>query len=188
MSRLAPLLESDLTPEQRSVAEQIASGPRGGSGLATALGGPFAPMLRSPELAQPAQALGAYCRYHTSLTPDVSEMVILVTGRHWMAQYEFWTHSRMAQQAGVPDDVIDAIRTHEEPPLATDDQRAAYGFAQEYFDTHRVSDGTYRQAVERFGERGVVDLVGIIGYYGLVSALLNVFEVELPEGETPPLS
>ena len=181
MTRFPPLDRSQLTPEQHAVADAIVAGPRGG------LRGPFQAWLRSPQLADPAQRLGEYCRFHSSLPRDLTEMAILLTGKHWRAQFEFYAHSRLAQEAGLAQEIIEAIRVGVAPPLQSDAARAVYAFVTEYFTQHRVSDATYERALALFGERGVVDLVGVVGYYGLVSMTLNVFEVALPDGVEPPL-
>lgn len=181
MARLPRLDLDNLAPEQKEVADAIRSGPRGG------LRGPFEPWLRSPGLAGPAQQLGEYCRFHSSLPKDLSELAILLTGKHWRAQFEFWAHTRLGREAGLPGDIIEAIRTGQTPPFRSEEERVIYDFVTEYFSTNRVSDATYRRALDAFGEQGVVDLVGTVGYYGLVSMTLNVFEIDVPEGEQPPL-
>lgn len=185
MSRLPPLDEQGLTPDQRAVAEAIREGPRGAG--ASVLAGPFGVWLRSPGLADPAQALGAHCRFGASLPRDVSEFAILLTAKRWRAQYEFWAHARLAREAGLPDGVIEAVRTGAPFTPERADLDLVQRLAGEYFETNRVSDAVYREALAAFGERGLVDLVGTIGYYGLVSATLNVFEVALPPGEDEPL-
>jgi 4-carboxymuconolactone decarboxylase len=177
VARLAPLDLEQLSPEQRTVADAIISGPRGG------LRGPFEAWLRSPELAGRAQKLGEYCRFGTSLPRDLSEFAILLTGKHWKAQFEFWAHARLALEAGLPDDIIEAIATNAIPSFRNDAQRAVYTLVTEHFATNRVSDATYRLAIDELGERGVVDLVGVVGYYCLVSMTLNVFDVGLPPGQ-----
>ena len=184
MSRLPPLDEATLTPDQRRVAEAIRAGPRGAS--ASVLAGPFGVWLHSPGLADPAQALGAHCRFGASLPRDVSEFAILLTARRWRAQYEFWAHARLAREAGVPDAVIEAIRTGAPFTPERADLALVQRLVAEYFETNRVSEATYGEALAAFGERGLVDLVGTVGYYGLVSATLNVFAVELPPGEEAP--
>ncbi len=181
MSRLAPLDLDQLTPRQQEVADDIIAGPRGG------LRGPFQAWLRSPELADRAQRLGEHCRFGTELPRELTELAILLTGKHWRAQFEFWAHARLAQEAGLPDAVIEAIRVGSTPTFADQAQRAVYDFVTEHFETRRVGDATYRQAIAALGETGVVDLIGIVGYYGLVSMTLNVFEVPVPEGEQEPL-
>lgn len=182
MERLSKLDLDNLSPEQKRVADEIRSGPRGG------MGGPFNAWLRAPGLADHAQKLGAYCRFGTSLPADIAEMAILLTGKHWKAQYEFWAHARLARKAGLDDAIIEAIRTGAPPPLKREIERVVHGFVTEYLKTHRVSDATYAAALAMLGEHGVVDLVGIVGYYGLVSMTLNVFEVGLPAGEKEPLA
>lgn len=182
MTRLAPLDLDTLTPEQQRVADAIRSGPRGG------LRGPFEAWLRSPGLAEPAQLTGAYCRFGTELPGDVRELAILLTGKHWKAQFEFWAHARIARDEGLPEPVIEAIRSGETPSLARPDLQLVYDLVTEYFATHRLAQATYDRALAILGERGLVDLAGIVGYYGLVSMTLNVFEVPVPEGEREPLA
>ena len=184
MSRLPPLDEATLMPDQRRVAEAIRAGPRGAG--ASVLAGPFGVWLHSPGLADPAQALGAHCRFDAALPRDVSEFAILLTARRWRAQYEFWAHARLARAAGLPDGVIEAIRTGAPFTPERADLALVQRLVAEYFGTNRVSDATYGEALAAFGERGLVDLVGTVGYYGLVSATLNVFAVELPPGEAAP--
>jgi len=181
MARLQPLTPETMTDEQRRIADEIAAGPRGG------LRGPFQAWLRSPSLADRGQKLGEFCRFNTSLPPRLSELAILVTARHWTAQYEWYAHARIAREAGVPEAAIEAIANRSTPDLKDDDQDLVYRFATEYYATNRISESTYCAAVERFGEHGVVELVGIMGYYGLVAMTLNVFEMPLPEGEPEPL-
>ena len=145
------------------------------------------PWLRSPELANHGQRLGAYCRYGTSLPRNLSELAIITTGKHWTAQYEFYAHARLALEAGVPQAAVAAIRTGGAPTFEDDGERFVYDFVTEYFRTNRISDATYQRGLDLVGERGILDLVAIVGYYSLVSITLNVFEVDLPEGVSPPL-
>ena len=182
MSRLAPLDLNNLTAEQSEVATAIMAGPRGG------LRGPFEAWLRSPLLADRAQKLGEYCRFNSSLPKDLSELAIILAGKHWKSQYEFWAHARLAREAGLSAEVIEAVRLGDAPPFTKDSERVVYDFVTEYFATNRVSDTTYGRAKAAVGEAGVVDLIGVVGYYGIVSMTLNVFEVALPDGEEPPLS
>jgi len=181
MARLDPINLETLTPEQKEVADAIRSGPRGG------MRGPFEAWLRSPGLADPAQKLGAYCRFGSSLPRDLSELAILLTGKYWKAQFEFWAHARLAREAGLAEGIIEAVRLGTPPPLENEPQRALVAFVTEYLQTHRVSDATYERARAVFGENGLVDIVGTVGYYGLVSMTLSVFDVGLPPGEPDPL-
>ena len=186
MSRLAPLDFDQLAPDQQTVVDKLLSGPRGG------MRGPFESLLRRPELCDRVQHLGAYCRFDTTLPGEVAELAIILTGKHWTAQFEFWAHARLALEAGLPNDIIEAVRTDDSPTFPDGDRgdqyRAVYDLVTEYFSTNRVSDATYQQAVAALGEEGVVDLIGVVGYYGLVSFTLNVFEVPVPEGEAEPLN
>ena len=186
MPRLTPLDLDNLAPDQQAVVDKMLSGPRGG------MRGPFESLLRRPELCDRVQHLGAYCRFGSSLPADVSELAIILTGKHWTAQFEFWAHARLAREDGLPDEIIEAIRIDGSPAFPEGERgeqyRAAYELVTEYFATNRVSDETYQQAVAALGEGGVVDLIGVVGYYGLVSFTLNAFEVPVPDGEAEPLS
>jgi 4-carboxymuconolactone decarboxylase len=182
MPRLAPLDLDKLTPEQKTVADAIVAGPRGG------LRGPFEPWLRSPVLADRAQKLGEYCRFNNSLPNDLSELAICLVGRHFKAQYEFYAHARLAKQAGLSAEIVEAIRTRATPVFTRESERVVYDFVTEYLETNRVATANYKRAVDAFGEQGVVDLVGVCGYYMLVSMTLNVFEMPLPPGEPEPLA
>jgi 4-carboxymuconolactone decarboxylase len=181
MSRLAPLEPARLTPEQKKVYDDILAGPRGG------IGGPFAAWLRSPALADRAQKLGEFCRFNTSLPKRLSELAILMTARHWTAQFEWYAHARMAREAGLADAIIEAIRVRQRPAAMQDDEAAIYDFCNEAYALHYVTDDTYARAIALFGEPTVVELVGVIGYYCLVSLTLNVFRMPLPDGVEEPL-
>jgi len=182
MPRLVPLDLNKLTAEQKKVADAIVAGPRGG------LRGPFDPWLRRPELADRAQKLGEYCRFSSSLPKDLSELAICLVGRHFKAQFEFYAHARLALEAGLPADIVEAIRTRATPNFRRDVEKVVYDFVTEYLDTNRVATPNYKRAVDALGEGGVVDLVGVCGYYMLVSMTLNVFEMPLPPGEPEPLA
>ena len=150
-----------------------------------ALGGPFAVFLEAPDYGDLAQKLGAFCRYNTSIPPHLSEFMILVLGRFWRSQYEFWIHAPIAQKAGIKAATIEALRTGDAPKLSKE-QRAIYDFIEELHRTKRVADKTYSRVHAMFGDPGVVEFVGIIGYYTLVAMSLNVFRVPLPDGEDYP--
>jgi 4-carboxymuconolactone decarboxylase len=172
----------DLTPAQRKVHDAIIAGPRG------KVVGPLRVWLLSPALAERAQELGAFCRFHTSLSPRLSELAILVTGAFWRAGFEWAAHAPIALKVGIPADAIEAIRLGKEPKLARDDERAVYEFSRELWSACRVSDATYRRIADLLGEETVVELVGILGYYGLISMTINAFEVPLPPGAAEPFT
>lgn len=186
MQRLPPIPEAEMTEAQRRVHDQIASGPRGG------VRGPFPAWLRSPELAARAQALGEFLRFGTSLPPHLNELAIIVTARAWTAQYEWYAHARLAREGGLPEVVIEAVANRQPPPATGDaamdrDIAIVHAFCTELHRDHDVSDATWTAAVERFGEHGAVELIGLSGYYVLVAMTLNATRVPLPEGEPLPL-
>ena len=182
MSRLPPIPDEKLTDAQRKVIDAIKSGPRG------RVGGPFPALLRNPHLAGRVAHLGELLRFNTSLPPRLSELAILITARTWTAQYEWYAHARLARQGGLSDTIIEAIRRREAPVGMQADEVAVYNLCTELHATHRVSDATYAAARDLFGEAGVVEFLAISGYYVLVSMVLNVAEVPLPEGEPVPLA
>jgi len=168
---------STFTEHQQRVYDAIASGPRGG------VRGPLAVWLNRPGLAEHAQALGQYCRYDSSLPPRLSELAILTMAVAWRAEFEWWAHKPIALKAGVPAEVVQALRHGTTIPFAQDDERVVHAFVSTLVETREVPDALYREAVELLGEGAVVDLVGLAGYYTLISMTLKVFEVEPPEGE-----
>jgi 4-carboxymuconolactone decarboxylase len=173
---------STATPEQKVVLDEILSGPRGN------LNGPFLGWIHSPELAQHAQRLGAFCRYQTGLPLRLSELAILVTASRWQAQAEWYIHHPIALQAGVGEADAETIRQGHRPDFADADDALIYDFASELYETRRVSDATYAQAVERFGHQVVINLVGLLGYYALVAMTLNVFDMRAPGQQSLPFS
>lgn len=173
--------DDSLDDEQRAVHDAIVASPRGG------VHGPLRVWLLSPALADRAQSLGAFCRFGTSLPPRLSELAILVMGSHWRAGFEWFAHEPMARAAGVNAEATEAIRRGETPELP-DDERAVYEFSHELIETHEVSDDTYAAAIATLGQRGVVDLVGILGYYSLISMTINAFRIPVPEGAIEPFA
>jgi 4-carboxymuconolactone decarboxylase len=176
-----PLLEeTNLSPEQKRVFDIIRSGPRG------IVEGPLRVWLQSPGLADPAQQLGAFCRYGTSLEPRLSELAIITVGAYWQSGFEWHVHAPIAARAGVSDDVIVAIKSGAMPPIEKADERTVHQFTRELLVTRHVSDQTYQAAVALLGVRGCVELVGILGYYTLISMTINAFQVPVPEGSQEP--
>lgn len=180
MARLPELDPAKFSPEQKKVHEAILAGPRG------KVVGPLKVWLKNPGLAEHAQALGAYARFNSSLPPRLSELAICVTGAFWKANFEWFAHAPMAINAGIDPAAIEAIRTGATPKLVKSDEQAIYDFAIELITKRRVSDATFERAKKELGETSVIDLVGIIGYYSLVSVTLNAFEIPLPDGEKLP--
>ena len=174
--RLPPPDPATYSPRQQEVHDAIASGPRG------VVVGPLALWLHRPELAAAAQALGQYCRYDSTLPQELSELAIIVTGAVWKAEFEWGTHAPIAERAGVPAAAIEAIRAGEVPHFDDPRMAAVHDFTREAQADRQVSDETYARTVSLLGEAAVVDLVGILGYYNLISVTLNVFRVPPPEG------
>src|SRR4249920_605818 len=180
--RFKELSPETMTPEQKKVADAIQSGPRGAG-----LRGPFNALLRSPELCDLVQRVGAFVRFGSSIPPQLNEMAIIMAGRKWTAQYEFYAHRRLALEAGLSPAIADAIAANKRPVSMAKDEETVYDFVSELLATGSVSDPTFQRVKDTFGERGVVDLVGAVGYYSLVSMTLNVAQVPLPPGVEPLL-
>lgn len=186
MSRLPPLDEAALTSEQRAVLDAINAGPRAQSGRRIGLIGPFGVWTRSPAVGMAAQALGATIRYQTELPDNVREIAICTVGAHHRAKFEFAAHAPLAIAAGAAPEIIDAIRAGREPEFTDTEERLAYRVAIELLRQHRLSDATYGEAKEAFGESVLIELVSVVGYYCMVSLTLNAFEVPLLESMTDP--
>ncbi len=180
--RLPTLSEDTLTPDQRALAESIKSGPRGQFKMA----GPFAVYLHSPAFGELAQKLGGHVRFKTSVPPRLSEFAILVTAQHWKAQYEWAMHAPMAEKQGVKPRTIRDIQAGRAPKSAPADEKAIYAFAKELYAKRRVSTATFNRVKKILGDAGTVELVGILGYYAMVSMTLNTFKVPLPRGTPAP--
>ncbi|KGK42590.1 4-carboxymuconolactone decarboxylase [Nitrincola sp. A-D6] len=171
-SRLTELTPENTTTEQQRVLDSILNGPRGN------LDGPFLAWVHSPELADHAQKLGAYCRYHSRIPLRLSELAILTTAACWQSQAEWQIHEPIAHQAGISSQISEAIRTDKEPVFADAQEQLVYQITRTLYKSKRISDSLYQQAVAILGEAALVDLIGILGYYSLVAMTLNVFEVQ----------
>jgi 4-carboxymuconolactone decarboxylase len=180
MSRIPELRPETMSPEQRAVMEEIVSGPHGH------VVGPYPAWLQSPELARRARGLSEFIRFRSSLPKPLSELAILVTGRHWRAEFEYYAHALLARKAGLDDAVIQAIAAGRRPTFRAPDQALVYDVCSELFETRRLSDATHARAVKALGLPMLVELVATIGYYSMVSLTLNAFAVELPPGERSP--
>lgn len=171
--RLPPLPPDRLDAAQRAAADELIAGPRKG------VRGPFIPLLRSPELLARVQKLGEYLRFHSALSPRVSEFATLVVARAYTQQFEWHVHVPLAMKAGTGAEVIAALREGRRPDGMDDDEACAHDFASELVERRGVSEPTYQAALQRFGERGVVDLAGLVGYFAMVDMVLNM-------AHTPP--
>lgn len=181
MARFPVLDPKDMTADQKKVADAIAGGPRG------SVRGPFHALLYSPPLADRVQALGAYVRYDCIIPWELREIAILVTAKHWNAQYEWYAHEKEAQKAGVDQAIIDAIRDGRRPDFdaGQEAEEEIYNFATELYANQAISDETFAKIEGRFGKQGAIELGGLMGHYNLIAITLNIGEIDVPGGEKP---
>lgn len=182
MARIDPIPLDRMTPEQRRINDEIAATRGGGPAK-----GPFALWLRTPELAERADAFGSYLRHHTSVPQNLVELAVLVIARAWTAQYEWHAHIAAWRKLGLDADIAEAIRQRREPPLRSEEDKAVYAITTELLERRALGDATYARAVAVLGEQAVLDLVTIIGFYTLVAMVLVAFRVDIPDGGEKPL-
>jgi 4-carboxymuconolactone decarboxylase len=182
--RLPAIPEASFTPAQRALIESIRSGPRG----VFKMSGPFFCYLHAPGFGELAQKLGGHLRFGTSIPPRLSEFAILITAQHWKSQYEWAAHAPIAEQKGVKPETVRDLRAGRAPKKAPKDELAIYDFAKELYKNKRVSDQTYKRVQAVLGDAGTVELVGLLGYYAMVSMTLNTFRMPLAEGDPPPFA
>jgi 4-carboxymuconolactone decarboxylase len=184
---------SEMTPAQRAYADAVMSGPVAATGSAavvpgaSTIGSPFNVYLRSPALAERLREVGEQIRFRSSLPERLKEFAILVTARHWTAQYEWYAHHRLALKAGLNPAVAEDLAQGRRPANMQADEAVIYDFSHQLHNQHAVSDATFKAAVDKFGEQGVVDLIAVNGYYVLVSMILNVDRAPIPGGGKAPL-
>jgi 4-carboxymuconolactone decarboxylase len=174
-----PISASEMTEAQRAVAKKLLSGPR------KAIAGPFQALLRSPELADAVQQTGEYLRFKSNLPDDLKEFAILISARRWTSQFEWYFHKPLALQAGLKASVIDSLANGDRPDLMTEDQELVFEFSTQLLSLGRPSDDLTDRVIERFGEHGCIDLIGTVGFYCLISMVLNVADVLVPGNELP---
>lgn len=184
MPRLPSLSPDQMTPAQARVHASIVSGPRGKS--LGPLDGPFAPLLYSPAMAQHIEQLGVYVRYNSQVPRRQRELAICIIAAHWHADFEWYSHAPLAAEEGVPQKALDQIAKGEAPELSEPLDQIIFDFTHALIHRHRVDDATYQRTVHAFGEGGVVDLTGLVGYYTLLAMTLNTFEVDVPEDAEIP--
>ena len=172
--RLGPIAPGAMTRAQRAAAQAIIDGPRG------ALYGPFVPLLRSPELMETAQRMGEYLRYRSAIGVRLSELAILVTARQWNQQVEWAIHAPIAAQAGIPNSVINAIALRQRSADMLVDEAVVHDFCVELHEAKSVSDRVYADALALLGEQGVVDLMGVNGYYTFLAMVMNTARTAVP--------
>jgi 4-carboxymuconolactone decarboxylase len=180
--RMPPIPAERLTDAQRKAIDEFKAA------RSTDISGPFVPLLRSPEVMTRARAMGDYLRFRSTLPPRLSEFVILITSRRWTQNYEWNAHEPLARRAGVKPEVITALAEGRRPAGMAEDEDALYTFCDELQRNQSVSDATYARAVQQFGEAGVVDAIGITGYYTMLAMVMNTARTPLPDGAKPALA
>jgi 4-carboxymuconolactone decarboxylase len=180
--RMPPIPAEKMTDAQRKAVEEFRAARGGG------VSGPFVPLLRSPEVMNRARAMGDYLRFKSVLPPRLSEFAILITARHWTQNYEWSAHHQLALKGGLRDDIARAVAEGRRPERMAEDEEILYNFTIELQQNKSVSDATYARALAAFGEQGVIDIVGISGYYTFLAMVLNTARTPLPQGSTPGLA
>ena len=180
--RMPPIPAEKLTGAQRAAVAEFKAA------RSAEVSGPFIPLLRSPEVMIRARAMGDYLRYKSALPPRLSEFVILLTARRWTQQYEWNAHQGLALQGGLNADTVRAVAEGRRPERMADDEEAVYTMWEELQKNQSVTDATYARAVAKLGEQGVVDALGITGYYTLLAMVMNTARTPLPPGVAPPLA
>ena len=179
--RLPPIPPETWTDEQRRYAQEIIDGPRG------ALIAPFVPLLRSPELMSHVARLGEYLRYRSAIGLRLSELAILLTARQWTQQVEWAIHAPIAVREGISQETVDAIANGGRPSRMSDDEATVFDFCDELQRNRSVSDATWSRAVAQLGEQGAMDLVAVVGYYTLLSMVMNAARTPVPSSTAQPL-
>lgn len=181
MDRMPPLPADRLTGAQKEAAAEFRTNRN------QDVFGPFVPLSRSPDLMRAASKMGLHLRYGNSLPRDVSEFAILLQSRRWTQQYEWYVHEPDARAAGLPADIIEAVADGRRPEGMTEGMEVVYDFSTELNEARSVGDRTYARMVGMYGEQGVMDLVGLNGYYAFIAMVLNVARTPLPPGHQPGL-
>ncbi len=178
--RFPEIKPEQMSEAQKQVYDAIAGGPRGG------VRGPFGPLLRSPELTDRVQKLGEYLRYKSSLPARLNEFAILINARFWESKYEWYAHKPLAIKGGLLESIAEDLAQNKRPANMKPDEELIYDFCITLHRQHFIDDALFKRAVAMIGEKGVVDLVALSGYYTLVSMVLNVAEIPIPPGEKSP--
>src|SRR5882672_3851008 len=180
--RMPPIPAEKMTAAQRAAVAEFKAA------RSADISGPFIPLLRSPEVMNRARAMGDYLRYKSALPPRLSEFVILLTARRWTQQYEWNAHQALALQGGLSADIVKAVAEGRRPERMADDEEAVYTLWDELQKNQSVSDVTYARAIAKLGEQGVIDGLGITGYYTMLAMVMNTTRTPLPPGVAAPLA
>jgi 4-carboxymuconolactone decarboxylase len=180
--RMPPIPAEKMTAAQRAAVAEFKAA------RSVDISGPFIPLLRSPEVMSRARAMGDYLRYKSALPPRLSEFVILLTARRWTQQYEWNAHQALALHGGLSADIVKAVAEGRRPERMADDEEAVYTIWDELQKNQSVSDATYARAIAKLGEQGVIDALGITGYYTMLAMVMNTTRTPLPPGVAAPLA
>ena len=180
--RLPPIPAEKMTPEQRKAAEEFRAARNAD------VSGPFMPLLRSPEVMNRARAMGDYLRFKSVFPPRLSEFAILITARQWTQNYEWDAHYQLALKGGLREDIARAVAEGRRPERMAEDEEILYNFCTELHQNKSVSDATYARMLKAFGEQGIIDAIGISGYYTLLAMALNTARTPVPGGRPPALA
>jgi 4-carboxymuconolactone decarboxylase len=180
--RMPEIPKEKMTEAQKQAAAELAAGPRG------EVKGPFVALLRSPEFMRRVQKVGEYIRFVCPLEKRINEFAAIIAARHWQQQFEWWAHYRQALEAGLKCEIADAVHEGRRPVGMAEDEEIVYDLLTEVLNNKGASDATYARAVAKFGEQGVIDVLGVAGYYALLAMVMNVARTAVPEGSPLPLS
>jgi len=186
MTRLRNLTRAELSDEQAELWDGLVDSRGGGVSLFDEQGGlvgPFNAFVHQPEIGRRLSSLGGLLRFRISIDRRLSEVAICTVGSHWHSEFEFWAHAPMALEHGVSESVIDALRSGRPPEFERDDERLVHAVTSQLLHDRRVDDATFAEGEALLGETGMVELAALVGYYCLISMVLNLFEIPLPAGE-----
>ena len=181
VDRMPPIPADKLTPEQKKASDDFAAERK------TPVFGPFIPLLRSPEVMLRAKAMGDYLRYKSVLPPQLNEFAILITARHWTQGYEWAVHQPIAVKAGLKPEITQALAEGRRPQGMSSDEEMIYEFCTELHQNQSVSDATFARVQAKFGEQGIIDLIGVNGYYTFLAMVLNGTRTAVPKNTAPAL-
>jgi 4-carboxymuconolactone decarboxylase len=179
--RMPAIPKEKMSDAQQDAAAQLMAGPRGH------IGGPFNALLRSPELMNRLQKVGEYLRFICPIEKRLGEFAAIIAARHWSQQFEWWAHYRQAVEAGLKREIADAIGEGRRPTGMAEDEEIVYDFLTEALQNKGASDATYARTLAKFGEQGIIDLLAVAGYYGMLALVMNVARTAVPEGPALPL-
>jgi 4-carboxymuconolactone decarboxylase len=180
--RMPPLTDAQMNDAQKKAAAALIAGPRKG------VFGPFVPLMRSPELMDRMQRVGEYLRFNSSVPAKLNEFVFALTARHWTNHFEWVVHCPLAIKAGVAKETLDAVAEGRRPSTMAPEETIVYDFVTELLQNHGVCDATYARVKDAFGENGLLDIIGAVGYFAAICMVMNVAHTPAPKSDVAPLA